>query len=125
MAPPLEKNPSYGARSSSVPRWKRRADCMAAGQRPCAETDAQLDDARVLIAVGGNGQGKLDRPIVAIDVKDDVFDPASPRNDEIDVLDGDVVLCQPGPRLGDESRERGDALDAPARRVLQFGLADE
>jgi hypothetical protein len=58
-------------------------------------------------------------------VKDEFFHPASRCNDEIDVLDPDVAVRQPGPRIGDEPPESGDALDTPADRVMQQRLAGE
>jgi hypothetical protein len=54
-------------------RWAVR---VAAGQRPGAEVQAQLDDALVLVAVGDERQGKADTAAVAVEVEDELFDPA-------------------------------------------------
>jgi hypothetical protein len=104
---------------------QRRPARVRAGQRPGAEVHAQLEDAGVLVAVGGKGQGKLHAPIVAVDVKDDLLDAAARRDDEIDVLDRDVALRDPGVGVRHEPAERVGALDAPAYRMMHLGLADE
>src|SRR5450755_1829344 len=46
---------------------QRRADGVASGQWPGAEVDAQLDDARVVVTVGGNGHRQLDASLVAVE----------------------------------------------------------
>jgi hypothetical protein len=98
---------------------------VPAGQRPRAEVDAQLDDAGVLVAVGGEGQGQRDASILAVEMQDDLFDPAPRRDDEVDVLDGDVAVGQPGLGVGGEALERRDALHVPAYRVMQLRLPGE
>jgi hypothetical protein len=106
--------------------------CNSGSRVPCAplngqvlKVHAQLDDAGVLVAVGGKGQGKLDAPIVAVDVEDDLLDAAARRDDEIDVLDRDVALRDPGVGVGHEPAERVGAPDATAYRVVQLGFAGE
>src|SRR3954453_2774904 len=66
------------------PGCRRRAAAAAAGSRARqsaarSEVHAQLEDPGVLVAVGGKRQGKLDAPIVAVDVKDDLLDPTTRR----------------------------------------------
>jgi hypothetical protein len=46
---------------------QRRAVGVSACQRPRAVVDAQLDDARVLVAVGHDGNRQLDATLVAIE----------------------------------------------------------
>src|SRR5215207_6262309 len=104
---------------------ERRAVRVAAGQRPGAEVQAQLDDALVRIVVGGERQRKADASAVAVEVEDDLFDPARLRDEEVDVLDLDVAFRQPGGHIGDEAPKRGFALDAPAYRVMHLWHARE
>jgi hypothetical protein len=95
---------------------QRRAVRVAAGQRPGTEVQAQLDDARVLVAVGDERQGKADASAAAVEVKDDLFDHARIRDEDVDVLDVDIACRQPGGHVGDEAPERAFALDPPAYR---------
>jgi hypothetical protein len=97
----------------------RRADRVAAGQRPAAEVHALLDDPPPLVLVTGDGHGEVD----IADVQDALLDPAAADNDELDVLRRSPTLGQPASRLHHEALERGNALDPPAHRVMQLRLA--
>jgi hypothetical protein len=68
-------------------------DRVATGQRPGAGVDTHLDDPGVLVAVGGERQRKLDASVTAVEVSDNLLDPAPRRHDEIDILDGDIALA--------------------------------
>jgi hypothetical protein len=84
---------------------------VAAGQRPGAEVQAQLEDALVLlVVVAGERKGKTDTSAVAVEVEDYLFDPARIRDEEVDVLDPGIACRQPGGRVGDEAPERAFAL---------------
>jgi hypothetical protein len=66
---------------------------VAAGQRPGAEVQAQLEDALVLlVVVAGERKGKTDASAAAVEVEHDLFDPARLRDEEVDVLDLDVAF---------------------------------
>src|SRR5215216_181613 len=100
---------------------QRRTVRVAAGQRPGAEVQAQLEDALVLlVVVAGERKGKTDASAVAVEVEHDLFDPARIRDEEVDVLDIDIAFRQPGGRIGDEAPKRAFALDAPAYRVMHL-----
>ena len=78
-----------------------------------------------LVVVGGERQGQADASAVAVEVQDDLFDPARIRDEEVDVLDVDIACRQPRGHLGDEAPERAFALDPPAYRVMHLGHARE
>jgi hypothetical protein len=102
-----------------------RAVRVAAVQRPRAEVEAQLDDALVLVAVGGERQGKADASAVAVEVEDDLLDAAPMRDEEVDVLDVDVPRVEPGGHVVHEPAERALAPDPPADGVMDLGHARE
>ena len=102
---------------------QRRAARVAAGQRPAAEVQPQLDDPLVLLVVGDDRKGKPDASAVAVEVHDDLFDPARIRDEEVTCSTVPVAFRQPGRRVGDEAPERGLALDPPAHRVMYLGHA--
>jgi hypothetical protein len=98
---------------------------MAAGQRPRAEVDAQLDDARVVVAVGRNGHRQLDPALVAVDGQHRLFDSAPGRDDAVDIVDSGVARGQPSVGLGHEPLGGAAALDAATHRVMELRLARE
>jgi hypothetical protein len=104
---------------------QRRAVRVAAGQWPGAEVQAQLDDPAALVAVGHERDGEAGAPAVAVEVQDDLFDPAGIGDAEVDVLDVDVARRQPRGHVGDEAPERALAPDPPADRMMHLGQARE
>jgi len=97
---------------------------MAAVQRPAAPVEADLDDAAVVVVVGGAGQRKLDLSAVRGDVNYHFLESARGYAHVVHILDRDV-LGEPGLHLLRVALEGAHALDAAPLRMMQLGLTGE
>ena len=78
-----------------------------------------------LVVVGGERQGKADAPAVAVEVQDDLLDPARIGDEEVDVLDLGLAFRQPRVMSVTKCRNAPSPLIAPAYRVMHLGHARE
>jgi hypothetical protein len=98
---------------------------VSACQRPRAVVDAQLDDARVLVAVSHDGDRQFDATLVAVERQHRLFDPVPWGDDALHMAADSVVRGQPGVGLGHEPLEGAASLDVTTDRVMELWLASE
>ena len=68
---------------------------MVACDRPAAEIDPKLVDPQVGPAVGHDRDGKIDSPVLTVEMENDLLEAVSLGDAVPYVLDREVVLAEP------------------------------